>query len=55
VFANGMLPGLFRPALFCSHLPAFREIVRGRLHDELADDLGFREMKVVNEVVQFCT
>ena len=46
------LPGLLYAAFCCSHVPAFWAILQSGLDDELADDLGLRDIKVDHEVLQ---
>ena len=44
--------GLLRAALCCLQLPALRKILWSGLGDEVADDFGFRDIKVVDAVLQ---
>jgi hypothetical protein len=45
--------GAGKGAALCGpHLPAFGKIVKGRLHDELADDFGFRGSKLLDELLE---
>jgi hypothetical protein len=50
--ARTTLPGLWYVALFGSQLPALGKSFRSGLLDELADHHGFRDIKVVDEVLQ---
>jgi hypothetical protein len=40
-------------ALCCPHVPALWEVFKSGLGDEVADDLGFRGAKLVDELLEF--
>jgi hypothetical protein len=50
--ARAMALGLWCSALHSPHVPTVLKILRGALHEELADDGGFRGTKLGDELLQ---
>src|ERR671918_30574 len=46
-----LLPDRWHGVLGCPHLPALGKILRGGLRDRLADNLGFRSAKLLQELL----
>jgi hypothetical protein len=47
-----LLPHRWHGARCGSQVPTVRKILRGGLHNELADDVGFRGAKLLDQVLQ---